>query len=101
MSMKNNRDNLVLKDSIRGYNLSWARYIYLKKAQNNSCAICKRPFADRRIGISKVQGVAKCIDHCHKTGLVRGLLCYRCNMGLGLFKDNVDILNQAIKYLKM
>jgi hypothetical protein len=39
------------------------------------------------------------IDHCHTTGKVRGLLCDNCNKGLGLFKDNPDLLNNAVKYL--
>ena len=40
------------------------------------------------------------IDHCHKTGKVRGILCGNCNKGLGLFDDNVIYLTNAIKYLK-
>jgi len=40
-----------------------------------------------------------CIDHCHKTGDVRGVLCNNCNLGIGLFKDNVERLRKAIKYL--
>ena len=39
------------------------------------------------------------IDHCHSTGVVRGVLCRNCNTGLGLFKDNADLLRRAIKYL--
>lgn len=40
------------------------------------------------------------IDHCHKTGKVRGLLCNKCNHGLGFFKDQELLLTNAIKYLK-
>lgn len=40
------------------------------------------------------------IDHCHKTGKVRGLLCNTCNKGLGLFKDSKVILREAIRYLE-
>ena len=40
-----------------------------------------------------------CVDHCHTTGKVRGILCQSCNGGLGLFKDNIDSLRNAIKYL--
>lgn len=41
-----------------------------------------------------------CIDHCHTTGKIRGLLCGACNVGLGHFKDNVQSLENAIEYLK-
>ena len=40
-----------------------------------------------------------CVDHCHTTGKVRGLLCDNCNVGLGRFKDNITLLEKAIKYL--
>ena len=40
------------------------------------------------------------IDHCHKTGNVRGLLCSNCNIGIGNMQDNIDILKVAIEYLK-
>lgn len=40
------------------------------------------------------------VDHCHKTGKIRGLLCQECNLGLGKFKDNVSFLQSAISYLE-
>lgn len=40
------------------------------------------------------------IDHCHKTNKIRGLLCSRCNSGIGLFLEDVGILKNAIKYIK-
>ncbi len=40
------------------------------------------------------------VDHCHTNGNVRGLLCGNCNRGIGLLKDNIDILQNAINYLK-
>lgn len=40
------------------------------------------------------------IDHCHVTGTFRGVLCSCCNNGLGLFKDRIDVLQSAIRYLQ-
>ncbi len=40
------------------------------------------------------------VDHCHKTGIMRGLLCGPCNSGLGMFQDNILIVESAIKYLE-
>ena len=40
------------------------------------------------------------VDHCHKSNKIRGLLCRKCNAGLGIFKDNTDIINSALKYLQ-
>lgn len=57
------------------------------KHQNNLCAICKSPTA----------GTLN-IDHDHKSGLVRGGLCYRCNMFLGSL--TIEFLNKALEYLK-
>lgn len=62
----------------------------LTKKQDGLCAICDSQFSYKR---------KRVVDHCHKTGDIRGLLCYNCNLGLGMFKDNCDLLNRAIIYL--
>lgn len=41
-----------------------------------------------------------CIDHCHITNKVRGLLCHNCNVILGKLNDNIDMCNSIIKYLQ-
>jgi len=61
-------------------------------SQNGCCAICG-------IHESKL-GVRFHVDHDHETGVVRGLLCLKCNSGLGYFLDNVDFLRNAIGYLE-
>lgn len=58
--------------------------------QHGKCAVCQRQFEDV---------MSAHLDHCHKTDTVRGLLCMNCNVGLGFFKDNVDLLVRAIAYL--
>ena len=68
------------------YNLSEEDYLNLLNGQNNLCAICNKE--------DKLN-----IDHCHSTNKIRGLLCSRCNLGLGHFQDNVGLLSKAIKYL--
>lgn len=60
--------------------------------QDKACAICR---VDLR-----TQKKAGAIDHCHTTGIIRGMLCLNCNLGLGLFKDRIDVLEQAIEYLR-
>jgi hypothetical protein len=61
------------------------------KAHQGLCAICQKPQSGKRENLF--------IDHCHATGVVRGLLCTNCNRGLGGFKDNIDSLRRAIAYL--
>lgn len=73
------------------YNLSLEGYEALVKAQNGLCSICKRrDSSGRRLAV----------DHSHQTGKVRGLLCLKCNRGLGCFDDNSDFLIEAAKYIK-
>jgi hypothetical protein len=60
--------------------------------------ICKKEEVHRNnqnTGISRLS-----VDHCHNTGKIRGILCTKCNTGLGSFKDNIELLMNAIKYLK-
>ncbi len=59
--------------------------------QVGRCAICEVEFTDK---------VKYVVDHCHKKNQARGLLCYSCNVALGMFKDQVRILETAISYLK-
>jgi len=40
------------------------------------------------------------VDHCHETGVVRGLLCFRCNQALGNFGDNLEGINKVVEYLQ-
>ena len=65
-------------------------YNRLLEEQNNICAICE--------GVNK-DGKQLFVDHNHRTGKIRGVLCRKCNMGLGYFNDNKELLIKAVKYL--
>lgn len=59
----------------------------------------KELLSDGRCAICKRQDTRLCIDHCHKTGRIRGVLCHRCNSGIGSFRDNPTLLTAAAAYL--
>jgi hypothetical protein len=71
------------------YGLTVTQYNNILDNQHGCCAICGTHNADERL----------VIDHDHKTGYVRGLLCNSCNAGLGFFRDSQWRLNMAANYL--
>lgn len=72
------------------YGISEYDYNRILKEQNDVCKICG--------GVSK-DGKPLHVDHCHKTGRIRGLLCSLCNLGLGAFRDSSELLILASRYL--
>ena len=87
----------------REYNITVEFYEELLNKQEGKCAICRNTETARQYSGKGKRGdisIKKlAIDHCHKTGQIRGLLCYNCNLGLGRFKDNTKSLEAAIQYL--
>ena len=83
------------KDLRKNYGVSIEWYEEKLKEQNGVCAICNKPES------VKIKGklLKLSVDHCHSKGDARGLLCTACNRGLGLFKDDVEVIKSAIKYL--
>ena len=67
--------------------------------QDGKCAICgtTNPHGE---GSNSTYLKNLSIDHCHKTGRIRGLLCNKCNRGIGLLQDDSELLQRAIEYLK-
>jgi hypothetical protein len=63
--------------------------------QGGLCAICSQELSVEVKSKNKA-----CVDHCHESNAIRGILCYQCNVGLGSFKDNTELFERAIKYLK-
>lgn len=88
----------IKRDLESKFNITYEDYVKLRRYQKNQCAICSNKLSsyDSR---QKVQRRLS-LDHCHKTNKVRGLLCNQCNLGLGFFKDSIDLFEAAIKYLK-
>lgn len=81
------RDKLYQKN----YGITLRQYNEMLEIQNNICRIC--------FGVNE-NGRYLDVDHCHKTGKIRGLLCNSCNRLLSNAKDDTVLLESAIKYLK-
>ena len=77
------------------YNLTIEKYDQLFKSQNGVCKICKKPETAIKNGtLARLS-----VDHDHVTGAIRGLLCSKCNHGLGNFEDSIENLESAINTL--
>ncbi|MHA1410550.1 MAG: endonuclease VII domain-containing protein [Candidatus Odinarchaeia archaeon] len=71
------------------FGVTMEEYDKILREQKEKCAICgKKP----KMRLS--------IDHNHKTGKVRGLLCYNCNAGIGMFREDTSLMKKAIKYME-
>lgn len=69
------------------YGITLAEYDALLAAQDGKCAICKT-----ELNLN--------LDHCHDSGKLRGILCNRCNQGIGYFRNDIHLLKSAIAYLE-
>jgi len=85
--MREKRDRAKRKGK---YGLSVNDREFMLDLQNNRCAICRKRFNANRV---------PCVDHCHRTGRVREFLCFKCNAGIGLLGDDVDVILRAFEYL--
>ncbi len=75
---------------IKSYGITSEQFDTMESAQGGVCFICKNKCGKGRLSV----------DHCHKTGKVRSLLCRHCNLMIGLANDNPDVLAQAAEYLR-
>jgi hypothetical protein len=78
----------VVQRALRRYGILPAEYDALLAKQGGACAICRKRAKGRL-----------CVDHCHLTGTIRGLLCHACNRALGALKDDQASLVAALAYL--
>ena len=88
--------NHVLKSK---YGVDAEYYDDLLEGQRGVCAICKSPGVEINTTSGRAQ-LRLCVDHDHRTGMIRGLLCTQCNRAIGLLKDSVEVLEAAIGYLR-
>lgn len=82
-----NKQEISFKNKQKRTGITDQEYEKLLKDQDGFCALCG------------TKQETLCIDHCHETDKIRGLLCHRCNMGIGFFNDDPILLKEAIRYL--
>jgi hypothetical protein len=80
----------------RTYNITINHYEKLLREQNNLCRIC----GGEGFFMKSHHKLKLVVDHCHRTGIIRGLLCHNCNRGIGLLQDSPTILLAAKEYLE-
>lgn len=81
------------RQNLKKYGVTPEFYDELLESQNGKCAICESSDPSGR-------GTRFHLDHNHETGKVRGLLCSKCNTGIGLLKDSKEIIRKALIYLE-
>lgn len=89
---KVNKEKNKNRKLVYHYGISLEEYNMMLAKQNHVCALCSKPFT--------TTGAQKpVVDHCHTTGLVRGILHTNCNVAIGFFNENIDMLLKAAEYL--
>lgn len=89
-----NRRRYYIKEVARKYKVHLEWFDVQLKAQAGRCAICRTPLE------WTARANTPHVDHCHKTGKVRGIVCMRCNSAIGFCEDNVSLLLSMARYLK-
>lgn len=94
----NNRDKVIEQRLKMRYGISLDDYNRMLTAQNNRCAICGTEEAKAHNMSGKV--VKLSVDHNHKTGAVRALLCQDCNVAIGYFNEDAERMMNGAKYIQ-
>lgn len=81
----------------KSFNITIEQYNAIAASQDNKCAICNQLESYITPKMNKPASLA--VDHCHKTGKIRALLCRRCNQVLGQFNDDISAFQRVIDYL--
>jgi len=82
----------------RKYGITIEQFRLMLWSQGGKCPVCQCQLTENN-GKGRGQASAACVDHCHETGEIRGLLCNHCNRALGLFKDNIQTMQRAQEYI--
>lgn len=90
------RENQTRYRLKKAFNLTEAEYDFLLEKQNGVCAICKD--IEKVIDGQSKQLKPLSVDHCHDTGKIRGLLCTKCNLGIGHFNNEPYLMRYAALY---
>ena len=85
-----NKDKIRNRELIKNYGITLDDFNNIFKEQGKKCGICKKVLTLKEAFV----------DHIHNTGDVRGILCTRCNTGIGMFGEKLENLKEAICYLK-
>ena len=88
LRLKENED-MTWRRRLREYGVTKEEFYAIFEKQGGKCAICLDPITDK-----------DSMDHCHNKNKARGILCTNCNIALGQFEDNIEVLNSAILYLE-
>ncbi len=89
MKRRQSHRNAYLK---RRYGITSEDYDRMCDEQGGVCAICEEPEGQKKLKYLSV-------DHDHKTGTVRGLLCHRCNKVLGMLREDIGVLWEMMCYI--
>ena len=92
-----NKDEIIARHICKRRNITVDQYRQMFIDQDNKCAICGQH--ETRMNVKKTEVLKLCVDHDPISGKVRALLCYSCNLGLGLFKEDAALVEQALKYI--
>lgn len=97
---ENYESKIKNRELVRRYGIGVEEYNIMVQNQQGLCKICKKPEVILGPGKDKSKPRDLSVDHCHKTKKIRGLLCAKCNTAIGIFKENLEALKAAIKYLE-
>jgi hypothetical protein len=86
-------DHVKNRVFLKLYGITLETYNKMLAEQNYTCALCPGTYGRK-------EGEGLQVDHDHVTGKIRGLLCGLCNKGLGMFKDDPDLLERAANYVR-